>query len=102
AFCVMVISQLFHSFNCRNARRSLFEIGVFTNKKLIMATGLSLAMQVAIVHIYYFEDIFKVTPLSIKDWITVFGFSSIIFVIMEIIKSFKRKNIGFQPSNKLK
>ena len=102
AFCVMVISQLFHSFNCRNARRSLFEIGVFTNKKLIMATGLSLAMQVAIIHIYYFEDIFKVTPLSIKDWITVFGFSSIIFVIMEIIKSFKRKNIGFQPSNKLK
>ena len=91
AFCVMVISQLFHSFNCRNARRSLFEIGVFTNKKLLLATGLSLAMQVAIIYIPYSEDIFKVIPLGLKDWIVVFGFSSLTFVIMEIIKCFAGK-----------
>ena len=102
AFCVMVISQLFHSFNCRNARLSLFKVGVFTNKKLLLATGLSLAMQIAIVYTPYLENVFKVTPLDLKDWITVFGFSSFTFVIMEIIKSFKRKNIGFQLSNKLK
>lgn len=93
AFCVMVISQLFHSFNCRNARRSLFEIGAFTNKKLLLATGLSLAMQVAIVYIPYSEDIFNVTPLRLKDWIIVFGFSSLIFVITEVIKCIKRKRI---------
>src|SRR3990172_1075215 len=102
AFCVMVVSQLFHSFNCRNTRLSLFKVGVFTNKKLLLATGLSLAMQIAIVYTPYLENVFKVTPLDVKDWITVFGFSSFTFVIMEIIKSFKRKNIGFQPSNKLK
>ena len=98
----MVVSQLFHSFNCRNARLSLFKVGVFTNKKLLLATGLSLAMQIAIVYTPYLENVFKVTPLDLKDWITVFGFSSFTFVIMEIIKSFKRKNIGFQLSNKLK
>ncbi|HHT9106561.1 MAG TPA: cation-translocating P-type ATPase [Candidatus Wujingus californicus] len=91
AFCVMVISQLFHSFNCRNTRRSLFAIGVFTNKKLLAATGLSLAMQTAIVYTPYLENVFKVTPLDLKDWITVFGFASIIFVIMEIIKLLKIK-----------
>ena len=86
AFCVMVTSQLFHSFNCRNARLSLFKVGVFTNKKLLLATGLSLAMQVAIIHIPYCERIFKVTPLGLKDWATVFGFSFLIFLIMEITK----------------
>lgn len=91
AFCVMVISQLFHSFNCRNARRSLFEIGAFTNKKLLLATGLSLAMQVAIVYVPYSEDIFNVTPLRLKDWIIVFGFSSLIFVITEVIKCLKKR-----------
>ncbi len=90
AFCVMVVSQLFQSFNCRNTRRSLFEIGVFTNKKLIMAATLSFAMQAAIVHIPYIENIFKVTPLGLKDWMIVFGFSSLIFIIMEIIKWFRR------------
>lgn len=92
AFCVMVVSQLFHSFNCRNARRSLFEIGVFTNKKLLLATGISLAIQVAIVYTPFFEDIFRVRPLGLNDWITVFAFSSLTFVIMEIIKYGKRKN----------
>ncbi|MDQ1271732.1 MAG: P-type Ca2+ transporter type [Planctomycetota bacterium] len=92
AFTVMVVSQLFHSFNCRNAKRSLFEIGVFTNKKLLLAAGLSLAMQVAIIYIPYSEGIFKVTPLGLKDWIIVFGFSSLIFVIVEIIKCCKRKS----------
>ncbi|MBI2470113.1 MAG: calcium-translocating P-type ATPase, SERCA-type [Planctomycetes bacterium] len=99
AFCVMVISQLFHSFNCRNARLSLFKVGVFTNKKLLFATVLSLAMQIAIVYTPYLENVFKVTPLDLKDWITVFGFSSFTFIIMEIIKSFKKKNIGFQSLN---
>jgi len=92
AFCVMVVSQLFHSFNCRNARRSLFDIGVFTNKKLLMAGCLSLAMQVAIIYIPFFEDIFQVRPLGLNDWIAVFGFSSLTFIIMETIKFVKRKN----------
>ncbi len=91
AFSVMVISQLFHSFNCRNARRSLFEIGVFTNKKLLLAAGLSLIMQTAIIYIPYAEGIFKIIPLGLQDWIAIFGFSSLTFFIMEIIKCFMMK-----------
>jgi len=108
AFCVMVISQLFHSFNCRNVRLSLFKVGVFTNKKLLLATGLSLAMQVAIIHIPYCERIFKVTPLGLNDWATVFGFSFLIFLIMEIIKwlvgvnskSGKNERYGSKPKER--
>ncbi|GJQ22762.1 MAG: calcium-translocating P-type ATPase, SERCA-type [Candidatus Brocadia sapporoensis] len=93
AFSVMVVSQLFQSFNCRNANRSLFEIGVFTNTKLLLAAGISLAMQVAIIYIPYTRHIFKVVPLGLQDWIIVFGFSSLIFVVMEIIKWYKRKGV---------
>ncbi|HHT9110639.1 MAG TPA: cation-translocating P-type ATPase [Candidatus Brocadiaceae bacterium] len=92
AFCVMVISQLFHSFNCRNTKRSLFEIGVFTNKKLLIAAGISFALQAAIVHSHYLEDIFKVTPLGFRDWLVVMGFSSFIFIIMEFFKFFEKKS----------
>ncbi|BBO17667.1 ATPase [Candidatus Brocadia pituitae] len=90
AFCVMVISQLFNSFNCRNTRRSLFEIGIFTNTKLLLATGLSLTMQLAIVYLPFCKEVFKVTPLGLKDWMIVFGFSSLVFIIMEIIKLCKK------------
>lgn len=90
AFCVLVISQLFHSFNCRSAGRSLFEIGVFTNKKLLSAISLSLSLQIAIIYIPYFQKVFKVTPLAFWDWILVFGFSSLIIILVEVIKYFKK------------
>ncbi|MFN3533010.1 MAG: cation-translocating P-type ATPase [Candidatus Brocadia sp.] len=93
AFCVMVISQLFHSFNCRNINRSLFEIGVFSNKKLLLATGISLTMQFAIIYTPFFENVFRVRPLGFSDWIVVFGFSSLTFIVMEVIKFFKRKRL---------
>lgn len=91
AFCVMVLSQLFHSFNCRDPWVSLFKIGIFTNKKLLLANGLSLALSVSIINIPYTQDIFKVTPLGLQDWITALGFSTLPFVVMEIIKFFVRK-----------
>ncbi|MCF6157372.1 MAG: hypothetical protein E3K32_02095 [wastewater metagenome] len=56
-----------------------------------MATGFSLAMQAAIIYIPYSEDVFKITPLGLQDWIIIFGFSSLTFFIMEIIKCFMRK-----------
>ncbi|MGQ3684956.1 MAG: cation-translocating P-type ATPase [Candidatus Loosdrechtia sp.] len=90
AFCVLVISQLFHAFNCRNARRSLFETGVFANKKLLLAISLSLVIQITIVYLPYFQKIFKVTPLLFWDWILVFGFSSLIFILVELVKYFKK------------
>ncbi len=91
AFCVLVISQLFHSFNCRNVKRPLSEIGAFANKKLLVGNGISFAMQATIVSIPYFRDIFKVVPLGLKDWIIIFVFSSLTFFITDVIKSLKEK-----------
>lgn len=81
AFCVMTISRLFHSFNSRNARKSLFKLDIFTNKNHLSATGLSLAMQIIIVYILYLEEVFKVAPLAAKDWLTYFSFFALIFVV---------------------
>src|SRR3990167_5534055 len=86
----------------------LFKVGVFTNKKILLATGLSFAMQIAIIHIPYCERIFKVTPLGLNDWATVFGFSFLIFLIMEIIKwlvgvnskSGKNERYGSKPKER--
>jgi Cation transport ATPase len=37
AFTVLVVAQLFHAFNCRNDRRSIFSLGVLTNRTLVWA-----------------------------------------------------------------
>ena len=66
-------------------------LGVFTNKKLLCAAGISFALQVAIVHSYFLKDIFKVEPLRLSEWVTVMGFASLVFVVVEILKFLTKK-----------
>jgi Ca2+-transporting ATPase len=86
AFIVLACSQLFHSFNCRNMTRSLFEIGVFTNKKLILANFVSFAVQMMVVYVPFLQQVFKTKPLGAFDWLLVIGISSLPLWAMEIIK----------------
>ena len=91
AFIVLSCSQLFHSYNCRSMTESLFKIGIFTNKKLILATGVSFFLQMAVVYIPFLQKIFKTEALGIFDWVLVVGISSFPLWAMEIVKLINRK-----------
>jgi Ca2+-transporting ATPase len=95
AFIVLSCSQLFHSFNCRNFTESLFKIGVFTNKKLILATGISFLLQMVVVYVPFLQRIFKTEALGIFDWLLVIIISSFPLWAMEVFKKV-RKSIRAQ------
>ena len=91
AFIVLSCSQLFHSFNCRNMSESLFKIGLFTNKKLILATGVSFLLQMMVVYVPFFQKIFKTEALGMFDWVMVVAISSFPLWAMEAVKIINRK-----------
>ncbi|MDD5108637.1 MAG: calcium-transporting P-type ATPase, PMR1-type [Candidatus Omnitrophica bacterium] len=91
AFIVLACSQLFHSFNCRNMTESLFKIGIFTNKKLILATTISFFLQMAVVYLPFAQKIFKTEALGIFDWFLVLLISSFPLWAMEIVKIINNK-----------
>lgn len=91
AFIVLACSQLFHSFNCRSMTESLFKIGIFTNKKLILATGVSFLLQMAVVYIPFLQKIFKTEPLGLFDWVLVVLISSFPLWAMEAVKAVNKK-----------
>jgi Ca2+-transporting ATPase len=90
AFIVLSCSQLFHSFNCRNERESIFKIGFLTNKKLILAVLASFFLQMAAVYLPFLQTIFKTEPLGVFDWGLVVIISSFPLWAMEIVKLWKR------------
>jgi len=90
AFVVLACSQLFHAFNCRSRTESLFKIGVFTNDKLLLATGISFVLQMAVVYTPPLQMVFKTLPLSLLDWVLVVGLSSMPLWAMEIFKYVRR------------
>ena len=85
-FIVLACSQLFHSFNCRSMRDSIFTLGFFTNTKLIWATLISFVLQISVVYIPPLQVIFKTQSLTGNDWIMVLVISSFPLLAMEIVK----------------
>ena len=92
SFVVLSVSQLFLSLSMRNSRKSIFEIGLFSNKYLIGSIVLGIALQVLVISIEPIAKIFKVYHLTMSDWLLVILISLIPFAINEITKFFLRKN----------
>ncbi|MDX2252542.1 MAG: cation-translocating P-type ATPase [Nitrospira sp.] len=91
AFTVLVIVQLVHAFNCRSDRWSLLQLGVGTNRTLLLAVFLSLAVQVAVLTVPLVQPIFKVVPVPAEDWALMGALGTLPFVVMEAIKWFRRR-----------
>ncbi len=75
AFTTLVMSQLFYVFQCRSEYQSVFEIGLFTNRYLVAAVGISAAMHILVIYWPVTHHIFHTVPLSLTDWLTVLAFS---------------------------
>jgi Ca2+-transporting ATPase len=91
AFVVLACSQLFHALNCRSQTDSLFKIGVFTNKNLILAGAVSFLLQMAVVYVPFFQTVFKTESLRFIDWIMVVALSSLPLWAMELVKAVSKK-----------
>lgn len=85
AFTTIVLAQLFNAFNARSDSVSAFH-RLFTNRLLWGAVGLSLILQVAVVHLGFLNTAFETTPLTLNDWALCFGLSSMVLWAVEAKK----------------
>ena len=91
AFTVMVVAQLVHAFNCRSERLSLFQVGLWTNRPLLLAFSLSLGIQVAVLTVPAAAPVFKIAPLPIEDWVMMGALGFLPFLLMELMKALRRR-----------
>lgn len=68
AFTVLGMSQLFHAIGMRDVDCSLFRMKHFTNKLMILAVVLGIALQALVTTVPYFIKAFGTVPLSFSDW----------------------------------
>jgi magnesium-transporting ATPase (P-type) len=89
AFTTLVLGQLFNCFNARSDRTSAFH-HLFTNRWLWGAVALSVALQVAVVHVGFLNEAFGTTPLRLEDWLVCVGLASVVLVAAEAKKIVER------------
>jgi Ca2+-transporting ATPase len=67
AFSVLVFGELFRAFAARSTTRVLWEVGVFTNLRLLGVVAVSALIQLAIHHVPSTQAMFGIRPLSATD-----------------------------------
>lgn len=90
AFMVMSISELIHSLNMRSTKKSIFSLGLFSNKLLIISIILGILLQNIILYVPILANIFNVYRLNSYDWLWVIILSLMPLLFNEIIKLFKK------------
>lgn len=71
AFSTLVFSQLFHVFDCKSERYSVFQVGVLSNPFLVGAVLCSVAMQVLVIYLPFLQTVFKTVPLTGFHWLLI-------------------------------
>ncbi len=67
-FTTLVFSQMGHAMAIRSERDPLWKIGIFSNKAMIGAVGLTVGLQIVLLYVPFFNDFFGTVPLSLEQF----------------------------------
>jgi len=76
----------------RSERASLFTIGVFSNKYMQYAVGLSIFLLLLVSAVPFLQPIFNTHFLVLNEWLIVIGLALIPAISEEITKVFLRRS----------
>jgi Ca2+-transporting ATPase len=86
AFVSMSLFQMFNIFNMRSLQKSVFNIGLFSNKFLIGTLGISFALMLMIIYLPWISSIFGFSYLTLKEFMIIALITSSILVVGELYK----------------
>lgn len=87
---VLVMSQLFYSLAVRHGSKSIFRIGVFSNKYLVGAILLGIFLQLFVIEIPVMQRAFHLQMLDLGGWVTAISLGLVPLLFNEIFKLFIR------------
>lgn len=85
-FTTLTLSQMAHVLAIRSERRSLFQIGLMSNRPLLGAVSLTVVLQLALLYVPFLQEVFKTCALPLQDFALTLAISSMIFVAVELEK----------------
>ena len=91
AFVTLCTSELLRAFTARSEYNSIFAIGVFSNRWMVLAVAASFSLVLAVVYIPFLVPFFDTVPLTLDDWLFMLPFFFASPVAMELVKLYFRR-----------
>ena len=93
AFMVLVVCQLFFALALRHHSKSIFSLGIFTNRYLTGAILLGVLLQLFVIGIPVMQRAFHLQMLDLKGWGIVLSLGLVPLLLNEFYKIFIRRKL---------
>jgi len=85
-FAALGSNSLFYVFSCKNLRKNLWHINLFSNKFLVFSVLIGFLALFASVHVPLFQTFLKTVPLGVFEWSIIIGFGIVNIIAIEAAK----------------
>ena len=90
AFMTLALVQVFHAFDARSRKSSIFSGRLFTNGWLWAAVATCLLLQMAAVYLPLLQRVLHTVPPTMSEWAVIVSCSLLPVVVIEILKFIQR------------
>ncbi len=94
AFTVLSFTELARAYSARSEVFSIFKIGIFSNKYMQYAVGVSILLLLMVIYVPFFNPIFDTSPIDLAHWGIIIPLVFLPAVAAEITKMFTRNAHG--------
>ncbi len=91
AFTTLVFGELLRAFAARSRERLLWEVGAWTNLRLLAVVAASIALQIGIHHVPVVRQALRLGEMSPADWALSFALGLVPVTTIELAKLLRRK-----------
>lgn len=86
AFVTLSASELVRAYTARSERYPLVRLGIFSNRYMQYAVGVSILLLAAVVYVPFLQPFFDTVPLGLREWAVLAPLLFVPAVVAEINK----------------
>lgn len=92
-FTCFVFFDMFNALSCRTQTKSVFQVGLLSNRPFVLAVSGSIIAQMLVIYWPPLQRIFVTEPLSFGDILSLIAIASTVFIASEVKKWFERRHL---------
>lgn len=96
-FTTLIFSQLALGLGVRSETQSLFKIGIFSNRGMVLAVVSTVVLQLMVIYLPFLQRIFRTQSLSAIELAIALGVSSLALIAVELWKWVSRRRLAAAP-----
>ena len=91
AINVFVVGELFYLFNCRSLERSMFTVGVFSNRWVTVGVATTIALQGLLTYTPVMQKLFHTAALGVGAWTRIVAVGLVVYGVVGAEKWTRRR-----------